>query len=97
MENCNDKKSEERKTLMQAFERLDYKCSELRDVADMTERLYEKLNRTEWHPKCNELLTQKEIVVERNIVELFNLIAEKIEVQINVIGNNTEKSMIMID
>jgi len=97
MENCNDKKSEERKTLMQAFERLDSKCSELKDVADMTKRLYEKLNRTEGHPKGSELLTQKEAVVERNIVELFNLIAEKIEVQINVIGNNTEKSMIMID
>jgi len=86
----------ERQTLMQVFERLEQKCMQLREVAGMTEKLNEKLNRTEGQPKCGGDI-QKEDVVERNIVELFNLIADEMELQINFIGNNTEKSMKMID
>ncbi len=97
MDNCKTSEPQERQTLIQAFERLDQKCVQLREVARLTERLNEKLNRTEGHPKCEEEKLQKESVVERNIVELFNLIADKMETQINVIGNNTERSMQMID
>ena len=96
----NDRKLEavqERQTLIQAFERLDHKCTQLRELAGLTERLNEKLNRTEGHPKCEEDRMLKESFAERNIVELFNLIADKMETQINVIGNNTERSMQMID
>jgi len=96
----NDRKLEavqERQTLIQAFERLDHKCTQLRELAGLTERLNEKLNRTEGHPKCSDEKLQKQESPERNIVELFNLIADKMETQINVIGNNTERSMEMID
>ena len=97
MENCKAEQLVERQTLIQAFERLDYKCNQLRELAELTERLNEKLNRTEGHPRCEEgaSLTMEED--SRNIVELFNLIADKMEVQIHVIGNNTEKAMRMID
>jgi hypothetical protein len=88
---------EERKTLIQAFERLDHKCIQLRELAGLTERLNEKLNRTEGHPKCEEGASVKQKEDNRNIVELFNLIADKMEVQINAIGNNTEAAMRMID
>ena len=97
MNDCKVEAVQERQTLIQAFERLDHKCTQLRELAGLTERLNEKLNRTEGHIKCEEDRTQKESVVERNIVELFNLIADKMETQINVIGNNTERSMQMID
>ena len=97
MNDCKAEVPQERQTLIQAFERLDHKCTQLRELAGLTERLNEKLNRTEGHHKCEDDRMQKEIVVERNIVELFNLIADKMETQINVIENNTEKSMQMID
>ncbi len=87
---------QERQTLIQAFERLDQKCVQLREVAGLTERLNEKLNRTEGQPR-DEAEKAKEGPVQLNIIELFNLIADKMEVQINVIGNNTELSMQMID
>jgi len=97
MNELKGKLKQEKQTLMQAFERLDKKCTQLSEVARMTEILNEKLNRTEGHPKCDKDGIKKESVVERNIVELFNLIADKMETQINVIGNNTERSMKMID
>ena len=87
---------QERQTLIQAFEILDQKCVQLSEVAGLTERLNEKLNRTEGYSRCEEERMQKESVDEMNIVELFNLIAEKMEAQINVIGNNTERSIQMI-
>jgi len=82
--------------LMQVFEKLDNRCSALREVAGMTERLQEKLNRTQGQPKDPSTL-EKEDLTERNIIELFDLIAEKMAVEIDIIGNNTENSMAMID
>ena len=97
MNDCKEQQLVERRTLIQAFERLDNKCSQLRDLAGLTERLNEKLNRTEGHSKCVDNGMQKEDIVELNIVELFNLIADKMEIQIDIIGNNTEYSISMID
>ena len=97
MENCKLEQPAVRQTLIQTFERLDEKCMQLREVAGLTERLNEKLNRTEGHPKCEEGNSAKQKEDNRNIVELFNLIADKMEVQINAIGNNTQNSMRMID
>ena len=53
--------------------------------------------RTEDHPKCQEGGINKEPILERNIVELFDFIADKIEVQTNVIRNNTTESIQMIE
>tara|TARA_R110002124_G_C8529107_1_gene477117 strand:+ start:106 stop:399 length:294 start_codon:yes stop_codon:yes gene_type:complete len=97
MENCKAEQPVERQTLIQAFERLDHKCSQLRELAELTEKLNEKLNRTEGHLKCEDDSSVKQMEDNRNIVELFNLIADKMEVQINAIGNNTENAMRMID
>jgi len=97
MESKSMTEVQERQTLIQAFERLDHKCVQLKELAGLTEKLNGKLNRTEGHPKSEEDKLQKQKEDNRNIVELFNLIADKMEVQINVIGNNTERSMKMID
>jgi hypothetical protein len=95
MENC--KEEVERQTLIQAFERLERKCNQLNQLTELTERLNEKLNRTEGDPKCEEEPSVKHNQHNRNIVELFYLIADEMEVQINAIGNNTEAAMRMID
>ena len=88
---------EERQTLIQAFERLELRCSQLSELAGLTERLNEKLNRTEGDPKCEDEPSVNHKQQNRNIVELFNLIADEMGVQINAIGNNTEAAMRMID
>jgi len=93
----NDCKAVQKQTLIQAFERLDEKCAQLKEVAIMTEKLNQKLNRTEAHPMCADKKPQNEDIVKRNIVEMFNFIADKMEEQINVIGSNTECSMRMIE
>jgi len=97
MNNCNEVQPHERQTLMQAFERLEYTCIQLRELSGLTERLNQKLNRTEGSIKLEDERVQKEEVSEMSIVGLFNSMADKMEVQINVIGNNTERSMNMID
>ena len=97
MNNCNEVQPHERQTLMQAFERLEYTCIQLRELSGLTERLNQKLNRTEGSIKLEDERVQKEEVSEMSIAGLFNSMADKMEVQINVIGNNTERSMNMID
>ena len=93
MENC---KSSGEHTLMQVFEKLENRCSNLRDVAGMTERLINKLNRTEGLSK--ELPLNKPTPVEQlNIVELFNTIAHAIDEYTNQIGNNTDRAIGMIE
>jgi hypothetical protein len=57
MNDCKAEVIQERQTLIQAFERLDHKCTQLRELAGLTERLNEKLNRTEGHSKCEEDLS----------------------------------------
>jgi len=95
MENC--KLEKERQTLISVLEKLEFKCSQLSEVAMMTERLNEKLKRTEGQLKCEETMPEKTRAVELNIVELFNAIANKIGIQIDIIGKNTDNSMQMID
>jgi hypothetical protein len=97
MNNCTDEQPHERQTLIQAFERLEYTCLQLRELSGLTERLNQKLNRTEGSIKLEDERVQKEEVSEMSIVGLFNSIADKMEIQINVIGSNTERSMNMID
>jgi hypothetical protein len=87
----------EQQTLMQAYQRLEHKCEQLRDLSGLTELLTTKLNRTLLENQLLPESIQKEEVVQKNIVELFNLIADKIEAEINIIGNNTEYSISMID
>ncbi len=84
------------KTLMQTLERLDQEYSRLETVTNLTATLFKKLNRTEDLVENNSEM-QKQAVVPKNIVELFDDLIDKIESRINMIGDNTERSMRMID
>ena len=92
---CQATQEDSRPTLMQVLERLENKCEQLREVAKMTEKLNQKLNRTEGDPKTEK--GQLKESNEKNIVELFDNICDKMDEQINTIGNNTERSMGMIE
>lgn len=95
MEGC--KLTEERHTLMRSYERLSGICSQLNELERLTQRLNEKLNRTEGGESGIESLEKEGVTKVLNIVELFNLLSDKMEESINIIGNNTERSMKMID
>lgn len=82
---------------MQVLDRLQDKCCQLGEVTRMTETLHEKLNRTEGSLKDPEDPQAKQVLIHRDIVELFDAVADKMEEQIQTIGNNTAKSMAMID
>ena len=89
----------ERKTLMSVFETLDMKCEMLKGVAERAKKLNQKLHRIEQNfpDKKYEKDKEDEDIHVRNIVELFELIANKMETQINIIHGNIEDSMQMID
>jgi hypothetical protein len=93
---CQVTQEEQRLTLMQVLDRLNEKCGQLEEVAGMTERLNEKLNRTEGDPKPEESQT-KQKVTQRNIAELFDMVCERMDEQIQVIDNNTDRSIRMIE
>jgi len=99
MNDCRAVQTQEKQTLIQAFEKLTERYVQLKEVAIMTEKLNQKLNRTEGHLMCADKKPrpQNEDTVKRNIVEMFNFIADKMEKQIIIIGNNTEYAMKMIE
>jgi len=84
---------------MQVFEKLDNRCSALIQVAGMTEQLQKKLNRTEERPEKEDAGARQDLqdLSQKNIIELFDWIADTMAVQIDIIGNNTDESMNMID
>mgnify|MGYP003652500537 CR=1 FL=1 len=88
----------ESQTLMNALDALSFRLGQLRNLNELTNTLNSKLNRTEGDPICEkEDYKETSIKHNRNIVELFYLVADKMEEQINIIGINTENSIRMID
>ena len=92
---CQTTQEDSRPTLMQVLERLENKCEQLREVAEMTEKLNQKLNRNEGDSKPEKCQLKESN--EKNIVELFDNICDKMDEQIITIGHNTERSMGMIE
>ena len=100
MKSHNTEALKKDRTLMDAYERLLDRCLQLSEVSELTERLNKKLNRTEGMVSCgkNDPDEQnKESHYERNIVELFDSISDKMEMEIELIGSNTQRSMRIID
>lgn len=88
-----------RKTLISMLETLDMKCEMLKGVAERAEKLNQKLHRTEQNfpDKKYEKDKEDEDTHVGNIVELLELIADKMETQISIIHRNIEDSIQMID
>jgi hypothetical protein len=97
MQSHNTEVLKKNRTLMDAYERLLNKCLQLSEVSELTKRLNKKLNRTDEIPSCETDEQVKETHHERNIVELFDSISDKMEMEIELIGSNTQRSMGMID
>lgn len=83
-------------TLISALENLGGKCDRLYKLADLSEALNRKLNRTEGDPE-NECIKENIDKSHHDIVGLFNQVAEKMEEQINLIQANLNYAIEMID
>jgi hypothetical protein len=92
---CQATQKDSRPTLMLVLERLENKCEQLREVAEMTEKLNQKLNRNEGDPKPEKCQLKESN--EKNIVELFDNICDRMDEQMITIANNTDRSMGMIE
>jgi hypothetical protein len=97
MQAHNTEALKQNRTLMDAYERLLNRCVQLSEVSELTQRLNKKLNRTDGILSCKTDEEVKETHHERNIVELFDSISDKMEMEIELIGSNTQRSMGMID
>lgn len=96
MNEGNTQSKGERETIMQAIDALNTRCYQLGELSGLTNKLNQKLNRTEDDPSALNG-EEKESNPHRNIVDLIFLVSDRMEDHINVIGNNTESSIRMID
>ena len=87
----------ESRSLMQAIDRLRHECDQLEGAANLTARLHNTLTRVETSPSMDEVFVDTDSIDHNTVVDLFYLIAEKMERQISIIRNNTEHTLAMIE
>jgi hypothetical protein len=85
-----------KKSLMNSIERLNGKSNMIEDLARMSERLIEKLERTEDCPKPTSDSCEKSSS-RPDIIDMFNGVDSRLERLANQIGRNIEKAIGMID
>lgn len=86
----------ESRTLMQAIDRLRHECDQLEGVANLTARLHDTLNRVE-AKATEEIYVDTDLIDHSTVIDLFYLIAEKLERQTSIIRKNTEYTLAMIE
>ena len=95
----NTENAVERKTLLNAYERLQMKANQLNEIENLIEKLNQKFDRTENDPRPTEENIMKEPRPERvpDLIDLFNIVAERLDTSIHNIGNKTERLLQLID
>lgn len=92
------KNKSERRTLIASQERLDSRANAIDELARMSDRLLYKFQRTEDSPVCMDGMVKNAIEPKTpDLIELFDILAERMEKSINIIGANLEKAMSFID
>ena len=89
-------KAQERKTLMNAYEHLYARSMQLEEIAALSEKLIDKLNRTDGGIKKEKCLDGKKDQIP-DIVDLFDGISYKLDTLITDIGNNLTKAISIIE
>jgi hypothetical protein len=89
-----------KKSLMNALENLERKASALVDLANFSDQVVEKLHNPRPHPEPTDGCMDKKGCVDEvtpDLIDLFNLVADKIDAATNRIGNNTEQIKSIIE
>jgi len=88
---------QERKSLMNSLEKLASRANQLEEVERLSEKLVEKLERTEGMAKpCGNTDCEKSAKIP-TIIDLFNGVSDKQQVLINQILSNLEREISMIE
>lgn len=91
---------EEKKTLMNSFDKLESKVQRLHELARHSDRLLDKMKRMDDVPRNEHLLKevqQDPSPIKPDIVDLFNGVSNRLDNLIDRIGKNIEQVMHMID
>ena len=100
MENCKVAEPMAKKSLMNALENLERKASALVDLADFSDQVVQKLNNPRPTPEprdeCGMDKTCSDAKVP-DLIDLFNLVADRIDTATQKIGNNTEQIKSIIE
>jgi len=100
MENCKAAEPMAKKSLMNALENLERKASVLEDLANFSDDVVKKLNNPRPHPEpVNDCGMEKTCgdVKTPDLIDLFNLVADRIDTATHKIGNNTEQIKSIIE
>lgn len=94
MNNCKANEPMAKKSLMNALENLERKVSALVDLADFSDQVVRKLNNPRPHPEpvddCGMEKTCGD-AKQLDLIELFNLVADRIDNANHRIGNNIDQ------
>jgi len=100
MENCKTAEPTAKKSLMNALENLERKASALVDLANFSDDVVKKLNNPRPHPEPVDECEMDKIcgdVKTPDLIDLFNLVADRIDNATHRIGNNTEQIKSIIE
>ena len=90
--------AKERKTLMNAVERLNVTANRFDELLKLSERLVAKFERTEDMPCETKIMGDKECKsLQPDIIDLFNGINNRLDSLLNRINGNVERVVNMID
>ena len=91
-------KKGQKKSLMNSYDLLQQIERQINDLAALSRKLLEKMNRDEDRPHTEDV-SEKESKSDNNpdIIDLFDLVAEKMGQQINTVGDNLTRVINMID
>ena len=94
MENCKASEPMAKKSLMNALENLEQKANNLMNLANFSDQVVDILNNPRPQPEPTDECVDKKDCVNRpvpDLIDLFNEVADKLEIATNRIGNNTER------
>ena len=99
MENCNPM---EQKSLMNSLAKLESRAETLRDISDLSKRLLIKFQdprRPPQGPHEGDNMNKQCITnaPALDLIDLFNNTSERIQNEIDTIGNNLEKLLSMVE
>ena len=86
-----------KKSLTNSLGRLQNKADRLSELERLSERLYDKMLRTEDMPKKELENTCEKLQSKPDIIDMFNNVDDRIENLMNLISNNLDRVIAMID
>lgn len=100
MNDCKAAEPMAKKTLMNALENLERKASALVDLADFSDQVVQKLNNPRPTPEPVDDCGMEKTCGDAkrlDLIDFFNLVADRIDTATHRIGNNTEQIKSIIE